>query len=73
VNEFIDHLYTRLGTTSNYSATANLHALKSLHSKSSPALSVFTSRCSVTAPNIGNALDSVLTSLLSGEYPTTEL
>jgi hypothetical protein len=25
VNGFIDHLYTRLGTTSNYSATANLH------------------------------------------------
>jgi hypothetical protein len=25
VNGFTDHLYTRLGTTSNYSATANLH------------------------------------------------
>jgi hypothetical protein len=25
VNGFIDHLYSRLGNTSNYSATANLH------------------------------------------------
>jgi hypothetical protein len=25
VNGFIDHLYTQLGTTSNYSATANIH------------------------------------------------
>jgi hypothetical protein len=25
---FIDHLYTQLGTTSNYSAIANLHTLQ---------------------------------------------
>jgi hypothetical protein len=25
VNGFIDHLHTRLGTTSNYNATVNLH------------------------------------------------
>jgi hypothetical protein len=28
VNGFSDHLYTSLGTTSNYSAVANLHTLK---------------------------------------------
>jgi hypothetical protein len=28
VNGFIDHLYTRLGTTSNYGATADLHTLQ---------------------------------------------
>jgi hypothetical protein len=28
VNGFIDHLYTQLGTTGNYSATANLHTLR---------------------------------------------
>jgi hypothetical protein len=26
IDEFIDHLYTRLGITSNYSATATLHS-----------------------------------------------
>jgi hypothetical protein len=28
VNGFTDHLYTPLGTTSNYSAIANLHTLQ---------------------------------------------
>jgi hypothetical protein len=28
VKGFIDHLYTRLGTISNYSATVNLHNLQ---------------------------------------------
>jgi hypothetical protein len=28
VNGFIDYLYTRLGTTSNYSAIADLHILR---------------------------------------------
>jgi hypothetical protein len=28
VHGFIDHLYTPLGTTSNHSATANLHKLQ---------------------------------------------
>jgi hypothetical protein len=28
VNGFIDHLYTPVGTTSNYSAIANLHTLQ---------------------------------------------
>jgi hypothetical protein len=38
-----------------------------------PGYSVFTSRCLVTALNSGDTSASVLTSLLSGEYPTTEL
>jgi hypothetical protein len=46
---------------------------KSLHAKISPACSVFTSRCLVTVLNNGDFSASVLTSLLSGEYPTTEL
>jgi hypothetical protein len=46
---------------------------QSLHAKSSPACSVFTSRFVVTTLNIGDYSASVLTSLLSGEYPTTEL
>jgi hypothetical protein len=46
---------------------------QSLHAKSSPGYSVFISRCLVTALNNGDSSASVLTSLLSGEYPTTEL
>jgi hypothetical protein len=46
---------------------------KSLHAKSFPACSVFTSRCLVTALNSGDSSVSVLKSLLSGGYPTTEL
>jgi hypothetical protein len=46
---------------------------KSLHAKFSPACSVFTSRCLVTALSNGESSASVLMSLLSGEYPTTEL
>jgi hypothetical protein len=41
-NVFIDHLYTPLGTTSNYSATTHFHTL---HAKFSPTCNVFTSRC----------------------------
>jgi hypothetical protein len=43
---------------------------KSVHTKSSPACSVFTSHCLVTALDNGDSSASVLTSLLSGEYPT---
>jgi hypothetical protein len=46
---------------------------KLLHAKSSPACSAFTCRCLVTAPSSEESSASVLTSLLSGEYPTTEL
>jgi hypothetical protein len=66
-NIFINHLHIPLGITSTYNATTNLHV------KSSPACSVFTSRCLVTALNNGNSTASVLTSLLSGQCPTTEV
>jgi hypothetical protein len=46
---------------------------KSLHAKSSSACSVFTSRFLVTALNSGDSPASVLTWLLSDEYPATEL
>jgi hypothetical protein len=45
---------------------------KSLHAKFS-ACSVLTGRCLVTALSSGDSSASVLKSLLSGEYPTTEL
>jgi hypothetical protein len=51
---FIDHLYTRLGTTSNYSATANLHNLQ-IRAKHFPACWLFTSRFLVTASNSGDS------------------
>jgi hypothetical protein len=65
MTEFIDHLYTPLGTTSNYSAIADLHSYKSLHAKSSPACSVFNSRFLVTAYNSGYSLASRAQALLS--------
>jgi hypothetical protein len=57
VNGFIDHLYTSLGTTSNYSAIANLHTLQitAPNTESSPACSVSTSRSLVTACNSGDS------------------
>jgi hypothetical protein len=53
----IDHLYTHLGTTSNYSAIANLHnsQITTVLAKSFPACSVFTSRSLVTASNSGDS------------------
>jgi hypothetical protein len=51
VNGFTDHFTTRLGTTRNYSATANLHTsqISAANTKSSPACSVSTSRSLATA------------------------
>jgi hypothetical protein len=46
---------------------------KSLHAKSFTACNVFTSRCLVTALIFGDSSVSVLASLLSDEYRTTEL
>jgi hypothetical protein len=55
-------------------ATLSLIKLyKSLHAASSPACSVLTSRCLVTASNNGDSSASVLASLLSVEYPTIEI
>jgi hypothetical protein len=54
---FIDNLYIRLGTTSNYSATFNLHnsQMTTAHAKSFPACCVFTSRSLPTASNNGHS------------------
>jgi hypothetical protein len=59
---FIDHLYTRLGTTSNYSAADNLHNSQTTtaHAKPFPACCVFTSRSLATASNSGNSSASTL-------------
>jgi hypothetical protein len=57
VNGFIDHSYTRLGTTSNYSATANPHNSKinTAPAKPFPAFRDFTSRYLATASNSGDS------------------
>jgi hypothetical protein len=74
VNVFINHLYTLLGTTSPYNAIADLHTLQITTAHNKPqSLIVFPSRCLVTALKNGDSSVTVLTSLLSDEYPTTEL
>jgi hypothetical protein len=57
VNCFIDHLYTRPGTTSNYIATANLHNLQitTQSDKLFPSCCVFTSRSLATASKSGDS------------------
>jgi hypothetical protein len=50
-----------------------LHTLRITTRQSSPACSVFTSRCLVTAFKNGGYSAYVITSLMSGEYPTTKL
>jgi hypothetical protein len=66
-----NHLYTRLSTTNNYSATAYLRTLliTTAHAKFSQS---FTSRILVTDLNNGDSSASVLTSLPAGWYSTTE-
>jgi hypothetical protein len=51
--KFIDHSYTRLGTTSNCSVIAKLHNLQitTAHAKSFASCRVFTSCSLVTASN----------------------
>jgi hypothetical protein len=65
---FIDLLYTRLGNTSNYSATANLYNSQITTAPANPfsARSVFTSSCLVTASNNGYSSCSMLKSFLNG-------
>jgi hypothetical protein len=67
------HLHKPLGTTSNYSAIANLDTLQITTARAKSSQSAFTSRFLVTDLNSGDSSASVLTSLVSGEYPTTEL
>jgi hypothetical protein len=55
VTRYIDHLYTRLGTTSTYSATANHNSqITTRSTKHFPACCVFTSRSLATASNSGD-------------------
>jgi hypothetical protein len=69
---FIDHFNTRPMTTLNYSAIANLHTLQTPAAHAKPSQSPFTSHFPVTDLNNGDCSASVLTSLLSGEYPITD-
>jgi hypothetical protein len=73
VNRFPEYLYTPLGTTSNYSAIANLHTLQiaTAPPKLFPAY-VFNSRSLATAFTVEILQHPALTSLLSREYPATE-
>jgi hypothetical protein len=61
---FIDHLYPRLGTTSNYGATAELHnsQITIAPAKPFPACCSFTSRSLATASNSGDSSASELRS-----------
>jgi hypothetical protein len=65
---FIDHLYMRMGTIINHSATANLHnsQITAVPGKPFPVCYVFTSRCLVTAYNSGDSSFSALKSSLNG-------
>jgi hypothetical protein len=56
VNGFVDHLYTPLGITSSYNATANLHnsQITTAPAKPFPACCVFISRFLATASNSGD-------------------
>jgi hypothetical protein len=67
MNGFIDHLYTPLGTTSNYSATADLHTLQitTAPAKPFPACYVLTSRFLATTSNSGDSSASHAQVLLS--------
>jgi hypothetical protein len=66
--EFIDHSYTRLGTTSNYSTTANLHnsQITTALAKHFPACCVFTSPSLITASNSEDSSASALKSCMNG-------
>jgi hypothetical protein len=57
IGEWIDYLYTRLGTTSCYSGTASLHSIHitTVSAKYFPACCVFTSRPLATASNSGDS------------------
>jgi hypothetical protein len=71
VNGFIAHLYTRLGTTSNYSAIADLHTLQITRAHTKPSQSAVTSHFLVTDLNNGDSSASVvMPSLLSLPYRT---
>jgi hypothetical protein len=66
VNGFVDHLYTRLGTTSIYSAIAGLHTLHITRTHDKSSQSTFTSRFLVTDLNNGDSSASVIKPLPAG-------
>jgi hypothetical protein len=70
VTGFIDRLHTRLGTTGNYSATANLHnsQITTAPAKPFPAFYVFISRSLATSSNSGDPSAS-RAQVLSSEPP----
>jgi hypothetical protein len=72
---FIYHLYTRLGTTNDYSATINLHKwqITTQHSKPFTDSCAFTSRSLVMSSNKGVFSASALKPSLSGGSLPTEL
>lgn len=63
-------LLTLLGTTSNYSALADLHTLEmtAANTKSSPARSVFNSRSLATAPICGDSAASCTQDLVTAVH-----
>jgi hypothetical protein len=65
---FIDHLYTQLGTESNYSATANLHnsQITTASANPFPACYVFTGLSQATASNNGETSATALKCFLNG-------
>jgi hypothetical protein len=65
--------HSQIVTASNCNAIANVHTLETTTAHAKPFQSGFTSRFPVTHLSSGDSSVSVLTSLLSGEYPTTEL
>jgi hypothetical protein len=67
VDRFIDHLYTPLGTTSNYSAIADLYTLQitTAPAKSSPVCGFSNSHSLATACNGGDSSASSAQVLLS--------
>jgi hypothetical protein len=77
MNGCTDDLYTPLGTTSNYSATASLHnsQITTAPAKSLPVFCVFTSRSLAKVSNSGDFL-ALRAQVLSSEPPmqnSTEL
>jgi hypothetical protein len=68
---FIDHLYTRLGTTSNYSAAANLHSsqITRAPAKPFPAFCAFNRRPLVTASNRDSSVSTLMIYLNVGFLP----
>jgi hypothetical protein len=73
VTRFNDHIYTQTVATSSYKAIVNLHTLQITRAHVKSSQSAFSSRFLITHLNNGDTSSSVLKSLLSSEYSTTEL